>query len=86
MIRKLLEIPGIKIIPGEGSFYLFVDISGTGYSSEDFAMNLLKEKKVAVIPGDAFGLTGSGFIRVAFTVNTDSIREGTQRMKEFILR
>jgi aminotransferase len=87
--KKLLtnivsQVEGLKIIPCEGSFYMFVDISRTGLSSEDFAMRLLAKHRLAVIPGDAFGPTGSGFVRMAYTVGSDSLIEGGNRLQDFI--
>jgi len=87
--RKLLtdivsNIEGLKIVPCEGSFYMFVDISRTQLSSEDFAMGMLSRNRLAVIPGDAFGPTGAGFVRMAYTVGSDSLIEGGNRLKAFI--
>ena len=87
--RKLLtdivsNIEGLKIVPCEGSFYMFVDISCTRLSSEDFAMGMLSKNRLAVIPGDAFGPTGAGFVRMAYTVGPDSLIEGGNRLKAFI--
>lgn len=87
--RKLLTdivsgIEGLKTISCEGSFYMFMDISSTGLSSEDFAMGMLARNRLAVIPGDAFGPTGSGFVRMAYTVGSDSLIEGGNRLKAFI--
>ena len=80
----VLDIKGLKTVPCEGSFYMFMDISRTGLSSEDFAMGMLARNRLAVIPGDAFGPTGSGFVRMAYTVGSDSLIEGGNRLKAFI--
>lgn len=68
----------------EGAFYVLVDISFTGLTSDQFADRLLQEKQVAVAPGATFGPGSDKYIRVAFTPNTDLLSVGLQRLKEFL--
>ncbi len=68
----------------EGAFYILVDVSGTGLSSDEFADLLLKEKKVAVVPGATFGPSADKFIRIALTAETQFVKEGVQRIKELL--
>jgi aspartate/methionine/tyrosine aminotransferase len=87
--RRLLAgiisgIGGFRIAPCEGSFYMFADISSCGLSSEDFAMGMLAKNGLAVIPGEAFGPTGAGFVRMAFTVGCESLAKGGGRLKAFV--
>jgi len=69
----------------EGAFYILVDISRTGLSSDEFADQLLEKKRVAVVPGATFGPSADKFVRIALTAERDLIREGTRRIKEFML-
>ncbi len=69
-----------------GSFYTFPSISNTGLSSKEFAVRLLKEERVAAIPGDAFGRTGEGFVRCCFATSLEKIEVAMQRMCRFVKR
>ena len=69
----------------EGSFYVFPQITSTGLSSTEFAHQLLKEKNVAIVPGNAFGEEGEGFIRCSYAASLSDIREAIKRISDFIL-
>lgn len=58
----------VRVIPPQGAMYLMLDIRATGLSGEDFAMALLEEHHVAVMPGESFGAAAAGHLRVAMTV------------------
>ncbi len=60
----------------KGAIYMLIDISSSWMSSHDFALSLLHERKVAVSPGDTFGLSGKDYIRICFAVSEDNLREG----------
>ena len=75
---------GIKCAPPEGAFYLFPDITGTGLSSEDFAWRLIREAKVAVLPGSAFGACGEGYVRLACTRSMDDLVKAMDRIEGFV--
>ena len=81
--EKLNSMKGVKCPSAEGSFYLFPDISGTGLSSEDFTWQLLNEYHVAVLPGNAFGETGEGHIRIACTQSMEILMQSMNKMKDF---
>lgn len=68
----------------QGAFYILVDIRKTGLSSDEFADLLLEEKRVAVAPGATFGPSSDRFIRIALTAEAPLLKEGIQRIKEFI--
>ena len=68
----------------DGAFYAFPSIKGTGLSSEEFAERLLFEKNVAVVPGNAFGECGEGYIRCAYAVSMEKLREAVDRIVEFV--
>jgi aminotransferase len=67
-----------------GAFYAFPSVSRFGLSSRDFALRLLREEKVAVVPGTAFGECGEGFIRCAYATSLDNIKEAVKRIGRFI--
>lgn len=69
--------------PG-GAFYAFPSIESTGMTSEEFAERLLLEEKVAVVPGDVFGLGGEGHIRCSYATSMDQLREAVTRIERFI--
>jgi aminotransferase len=69
-----------------GSFYAFPGIQSTGMTSKDFAVTLLREEKVACVPGSAFGPGGEGFLRCCFATALDQIQVATDRMARFVTR
>ena len=68
----------------KGTFYLFVIIRDTGMTSEAFAMSLLEEKQVVVVPGTAFGEMGEGYVRISYATSMETIKEGVSRIQEYI--
>ncbi|MEM6884144.1 MAG: aminotransferase class I/II-fold pyridoxal phosphate-dependent enzyme [Verrucomicrobiota bacterium] len=83
LASKLNEM-GLKCHLPRGSFYLFPSIEATGLSSRDFSLKLLEERKVAVVPGDAFGVSGQGFVRCSFATSMEEIQEAAENMADFI--
>ena len=81
---RLNAIKGIRCHPAEGAFYLFPDVSGTGLSSEDFAWRLLEDAKVATIPGNAFGKSGEGHVRIACTQSRDTLMRAMDAVENFV--
>lgn len=77
---------GLPCFEPGGAFYAFPQISVTGLSSEEFAEELLKEERVAVVPGNAFGEAGEGFIRVSYAASVDDLSEAFRRMARFVRR
>lgn len=77
---------GLPCFEPGGAFYAFPDITGTGLTSEEFAEELLKEAKVAVVPGNAFGGQGEGFVRCAYATSVEELGEAFQRMRRFVNR
>ena len=84
LVYGIKNIPHLKCNAPQGTFYLMVDISETGMKSEEFAMALLKAQHVAVVPGIAYGESCDKYVRIAFTIDEDKIREGVKRIKQFI--
>lgn len=75
---------GMDCFEPKGAFYCFPSIKRTGMTSEEFCEKLLWSKKVAVVPGNAFGNSGEGFIRVSYCYSTDHIKEALSRIEEFL--
>ncbi|MDR0813088.1 MAG: aminotransferase class I/II-fold pyridoxal phosphate-dependent enzyme [Oscillospiraceae bacterium] len=78
----LLDI-GLDVFEPRGAFYMFPSIKKFGLSSTEFCERFLREEKVAVIPGTAFGLGGEGFVRICYAVSVDSLREALVRLRRF---
>ena len=75
---------GLSCFEPRGAFYVFPCIKSTGMTSEEFATKLLMTKHVAVVPGNAFGESGEGFIRVSYSYSLNHIKEALDRIKAFI--
>ncbi len=84
IVGGLNDMKGVSCLMPKGAFYAFPNISKLGIPSREFAMRLLKEKHVVVVPGTGFGDGGEGFVRLAYATSEDNIREGLRRMKEFV--
>jgi aminotransferase len=77
---------GLSCFEPRGAFYCFPSIKNSGMNSEDFCENLLKEEKVAVVPGNAFGNCGEGYIRCCYAASVANIEEAIERMGRFLAR
>ena len=75
---------GLKTNMPHGTFYVFCNITSTGMDSETFCERLLKEYKVACVPGNAFGPSGEGFIRISYAYSIDHIKEAMNRLEQFL--
>lgn len=75
---------GLTCFNPEGAFYVFPCIKSTGLSSEEFCERLLESQKVAVVPGNAFGQSGEGFIRVSYAYSLKHLMEALRRIQAFI--
>jgi aspartate aminotransferase len=80
----LNTIRGINFSPAEGAFYAFPDIRGTGMTSMEFADGSLSETGVAVVPGNAFGESGEGFVRASFATSDDLLRKTIDRLADWL--
>lgn len=83
LINELNSI-GLHCYNAQGAFYIFADIRPTGLSSEEFCERLLLENHVAIIPGNAFGKAGEGFVRISYSYSLDHLMEATKRIEEFL--
>lgn len=75
---------GLSCFEPKGAFYAFPSIRISGMDSETFCETLLREKKVALVPGNAFGCCGEGFVRASYCYSTSHIREALSRIEEFL--
>lgn len=77
---------GLPCFEPQGAFYVFPCIKEFGMSSEDFANQLLKEEKVAIVPGTAFGDSGEGFLRISYAYSIENLRKALGRLENFVKR
>lgn len=84
-LKLALKLLGsdVKYTP-QGAFYILIDVSDTGLSSDEFADALLEKEKVAVAPGATFGPSADKYVRIALTANTKLLEEGIYRIKKFL--
>ena len=83
MLERLRGM-GLKCFEPFGAFYIFPNISKFGMSSDDFAMKFLEEYHVAVVPGNAFGDCGEGFLRMSYASSMKNLKIAMERLKKFI--
>ena len=84
MLLKAFREMGLPCFEPKGAFYMFPRITSTGMDSETFCEELLREQKVAVVPGTAFGESGEGFVRCSYATATEDIQEAIRRIGEFV--
>ena len=77
---------GLDCFEPEGAFYAFPSIKRFGMTSDEFATRFLREEKVAVVPGTAFGVSGEGFLRVSYAYSLKNLKEALGRMANFVKR
>ena len=83
--ERINEIPKMSVIyPPKGSFYLFINIKEMGMSSVEAADFILQKAHVLMLPGDAFGKCGEGYVRIACTVNIDTLKEAFDRIEKIM--
>ena len=87
-LKLLADIPGLSVLPPEGAFYVFIDVSaflgeGKRWANDvDFCEAILKEKALGLVPGTAF--LSPGHVRLSYSCSDEQIVEGIQRLKEFL--
>ncbi|MFO7679205.1 MAG: aminotransferase class I/II-fold pyridoxal phosphate-dependent enzyme [Chloroflexota bacterium] len=77
---------GLDCFEPKGAFYAFPSIARSGMSSDEFANRLLEEEEVALIPGEAFGESGNGYVRAAYAQSYEKIEEALNRIESFMRR
>jgi len=85
IVKGLNEI-GLPTFEPKGAFYAFPSIATTGLSDDEFAERLLREERVAVVPGTAFGEGGRGHVRCSYATSLNNIQEALRRMRRFVER
>ena len=83
LIKRFREM-GIDCFEALGAFYVFPCIKQFGMTSDEFATMLLKQKKVCVVPGTAFGDSGEGFLRISYAYSLENLKIALDRMEEFV--
>lgn len=81
-----LQRLGLPCFEPQGALYMFPNIREFGLSSGEFALKLLKEEKVAVVPGDSFGECGEGFVRISYAASLQNLKEAVNRICRFLSR
>ncbi|MBN2883108.1 MAG: aminotransferase class I/II-fold pyridoxal phosphate-dependent enzyme, partial [Clostridia bacterium] len=85
-ILKGVRNLGLQCFEPQGAFYIFPNIRSTGLTSDEFCEGLLREEKVLVVPGTAFGDSGEGYVRATYASSMENIKEALDRMKRFLDR
>ena len=83
LVRELND-RGLPCFEPYGAFYVFPNIRRFGMSSEEFATRLLHEQRVAVVPGDAFGKCGEGFLRISYAYAIEDLKRALEKIQKFI--
>lgn len=83
LVNRLKEI-GLDVVIPKGAFYVFPSIKKYNMSSEEFALRLLHEEKVACVPGTAFGNGGEGYLRLSYCYSDEELNESLNRLEKFI--
>ncbi|WP_100486756.1 aminotransferase A [Sporolactobacillus pectinivorans] len=83
VIRRLDDM-GIDVVRPSGAFYVFPSIRKFGLTSEDFALKLLDQERLAAVPGSAFSSYGEGYLRLSYAYSMDVLKEGLDRLERFV--
>lgn len=84
LIVKEFNRMGMECFEPKGAFYVFPSIKCSGLSSEEFCTRLVEEYKVAIVPGNAFGQSGEGYVRVSYAYSINHILEALKRIEAFL--
>lgn len=77
---------GLQVVLPHGAFYLFPYIGNFGKSSFDFALQLVKEAKIALVPGNAFSQYGEGYLRLSYAYSMEELKEACDRLEQFLIK
>lgn len=84
LVVKGFNDMGLDCFEPEGAFYAFPCIKSTGMTSQEFCSTLINKKKIAIVPGDAFGASGEGFVRVSYAYSVQHLTTALESIKEFM--
>ncbi len=85
LVWKRLNEMGLPTLKPKGAFYIFPRIRDTGLTDHEFSELMLKEAKVAVVPGSAFGKAGEGYIRISYATAYEELKEAMDRMEKVLM-
>ncbi|MDE6915487.1 MAG: aminotransferase class I/II-fold pyridoxal phosphate-dependent enzyme, partial [Lachnospiraceae bacterium] len=77
---------GLPCFEPFGAFYIFPCVKQFGMTSDEFASKLLREEKLAVVPGNAFGDSGEGFLRISYAYSLENLKRAIARLERFVSR
>ena len=83
-VLSRIRAMGLSCFEPEGAFYVFPSVASTGMTSDEFCSRLLYDQKVAVVPGDAFGEHGEGYIRISYAYSLDELKAALDRIEVFL--
>jgi len=78
-------VPGLKCHYPKGAFYAMIDVSATGMTGKEFALDLLDKNHVIVVPGNAFGEAGKNYVRISFATSDENIKKGVGRIRDYMI-
>ncbi len=84
IVEEINRIDKLSCVTPKGAFYVFVNISKLGLSSEEFALGLLNDAGVVVVPGSGFGEGGEGYVRISYATSEENIIEGLKRIEQYV--
>ena len=85
VVSEFSTVPGLKCHSPKGAFYALIDVSSTGMTGKEFAMDLLDKAHVIVVPGNAFGEAGKNYVRISFATSDEAISKGIGRIREYMI-
>jgi arginine:pyruvate transaminase len=83
LVDALANAPGVSVHMPEGGMFVMADVRRTGLSGDDFALGLLNEENVAIMPGESFGKAASGHLRISLTAPDEEIAEACTRILRY---
>jgi arginine:pyruvate transaminase len=83
VLRKLSKVSQLSCSRPRAGMFIMSDVSGTGMSGREFAEQLLSAEQVSVVPGDAFGPSAAGFVRIGLAQNQVTLRKACKRIRRF---
>ena len=84
MVKLSNQLPSITCSIPKGAFYVFPDISQTGWKAKELASTLLEDSGVAIVGGPDFGILGEGYVRLSYANSIENIERAIERIDEFL--
>ncbi len=86
LVYRRMQQMGLPTVEPHGAFYIFPDIRSSGLDDVVFSQRLLREERVAVVPGSTFGASGRGYVRVCYATSYDELEIALERIERFLAR